>query len=63
MKTYTADNAEDMVIVHDNGSFSTFTRGTKDALYIGEDVEAARTSLQLSKGDWSRLLASDAEEE
>lgn len=62
-KTYTTDSGEDKVIIHDDGIFETFTRGTSNALYCGEDPEAARKSLELSEEEWSRLLLSDTEEE
>ena len=63
MKTYTTDSGEDMVIVREDGTFETFTRGTRNALYSGEDAEAARASLELNPDEWSCLLLSDADED
>ena len=62
-KTCTTESCEDSVVIYENGTLETFTRGTKSALYRGKDAEAARKSLEMSDDDWSRLLVSDAEEE
>jgi hypothetical protein len=53
---------EDAVVIDFSGLkpvISTFTSGTRDALYTGESYEQARLSLEMSEDDWTGLLASD----
>jgi hypothetical protein len=42
-------------------TIETYQRGYADALYIGEGMEAARESTELSQEDWDALLAIDVQ--
>ena len=39
--------------------FTTFTGGTYDPLYRGEDESSARESLEMTTEEWSDLLESE----
>jgi hypothetical protein len=55
---------EDAVVIDFSGIgpiISTFTSGTKEALYSGESYEQARLSLDMTEDDWNGLLASDVQ--
>lgn len=55
---------DDAVVIDFRGPtpvISTFTSGTRDALYTGGSYEEARLSLEMSEDEWAGLLASDVE--
>jgi len=55
MRYETEENAVEIV----DATFTTYTRGTAEPLYRGEDEKAARESLEMSDQDWHNLLMSD----
>mgnify|MGYP001587660119 CR=1 FL=1 len=62
MLTYRHENGEDAVVVQDE-TYTTYTRGTREALYSGPDADAARESLEWDEYTWNRVLMSDADED
>lgn len=58
METYYHENGDDVVEI-DGTTYRTYTSGTRDPLYIGEDAIAARESLDWDEFTWNRILMGD----
>jgi hypothetical protein len=56
--TYTTDDGEDRVEVC-RGEYRTYTRGTKEPLYVGDVRRSAASSLGMTDDEFNDLLMSD----
>lgn len=57
-------NEENAVIVKwdsESKTIETYSRGYPEPMYVGQDMEKARESLELCSRDWEELLAADVE--
>lgn len=59
VERYETENCEDGVEVHEDGSWTTYTRCSKDPLYSGFSKKAAAASLDLSDQEFHCLIMSD----
>jgi len=55
---YTSSDGEDVVEIR-NGEYTTYTSGTRDPLYRGEDEAVARRSLDMTEETWHGLMMRD----
>lgn len=60
MIRYEDTDQENAVEIDAQGLYRTYTRGTRDPLYVGPDGESARKSLEMTPLDWQGLLLSDS---
>ena len=64
-KVQTFRSGEDAVEVRteETPTYTTFTSGSDEPLYIGDDFTDAAKSLEMSEQEFNDLLMSDADEE
>jgi hypothetical protein len=63
IKTYRSGEDAVEVRTEETPTYTTFTSGTREPLYIGDDFTEAANSLKMSESDFNDLLMSDAEED
>lgn len=63
IKTYRSGEDAVEVRTEETPTYTTFTSGSREPLYTGDDFTDAAKSLEMSEDDFNGLLMSDAEED